>query len=111
MNERIQEITNELNDIPVDHDGGVSASSLSYCGPIASHIVRLEDRITELEAKIESSEDSALEAFEQLKARIVELEKAPVPDAKIQVGAASIDTRPGLSVSDVIELSRALRSE
>lgn len=64
--------------------GQLSGQGSAYAGQVARYIQALEARIAALEAR-------------------------PVPAAKLQLGQASVDTRPGLSVSDVVELSRALR--
>ncbi len=80
-----QELSNALSTYggcDDDHNHDMKA----LAGPVAAHIERLE-------------------------ARILELEKRPIPKAKVQAGASSIDTRDGLSVSDVIELVRALRDK
>lgn len=64
-----------------DSNEGMNA----YCGPVARHILRLEARIEELEARLDS----------------------PPKAARIEAGSMAIDTRPGLSVQDVADLIRA----
>lgn len=111
---RINEITDELKQIPEDSSGNANACLLSYAGPVAEVIERLERRIEWLEEQSKNRQadvSGQTVVHRQLETRVEDLESRPIPDAKLQLGAASIDTRAGLSVSDVVELTRALRDK
>ncbi len=110
------EISDKLSSCRVD-DEDASHNLLAYSGPVAEYIAQLEARIEELEARDELYEGlyhrmNFLEEENKNRradvASIVDFHRKQVP-SRIQAGNTSIDTRPGLSVQDVVDLSRAFR--